>query len=392
MKKLRFQIRTWNRAKKLEICVRRIAEEVIKIGAEKDCIIFVIDNCSSDSTPKVLKKLKKEFPFIVTYRYPKWCKMGEFLPIPDEILEKTKAEFIWNMGDDDIILKDTLPLVWNLLNSDKTKNFAIIHVANASLSPHSYKTYEGTVLEFANLMGFNQFLGYSPSVIFNFLYREEKFKEWGEDYIQEVFFKKYRPLYQTTAFPHVLFYLHFFAYDPAIVIDYPIVEPMSPQQKEDAERWEKENIGWKYFLVPKALKFMYEEGILKEKLKPGFFKYLNYNLWDRFLTEMIAARLGIYTRNPRPDEGWKYILDIADLIDDPTIVKQIRTNVYLARGLCKEYQFLKKKLETISDKETLLKKDLENRLNEMKKTLLETYQEIIKPVFEEGWAGRGYKK
>ena len=209
MKKLRFQIRTWNRAKKLEICVRRIAEEMIKIGAEKDCIIFVIDNCSSDSTPKVLKELKKEFPFIVTYRYPKWCKMGEFLPIPDEILEKTKAEFIWNMGDDDIILKDTLPLVWNLLNSDKIKNFVIIHVANASLPPHSYKTYEGTVLEFANLMGFNQFLGYSPSVIFNFLYREEKFKEWGEDYIQEVFFKKYRPLYQTTAFPHVLFYLHF---------------------------------------------------------------------------------------------------------------------------------------------------------------------------------------
>jgi len=107
---------------------------------------------------------------------------------------------------------------------------------------------------------------------------------------------------------------------------------------------------------------------------------------------MIAARLGIYTRNPRPDEGWKYILDIADLIDDPTIAKQIRTNVNLARGLCKEYQFLKKKLETISDKETLLKKDLENSLNELKKTLLETYQEIIKPVFEEGWAGRGYKK
>ena len=154
------------------------------------------------------------------------------------------------------------------------------------------------------------------------------------------------------------------------MIDYPIVEPMNPQQEEDVERWEKENIGWKYFLVPKALKFMYEERILKEKLKPGFFKYLNYNLWDRFLTEMIAARLGIYTRNPRPDEGWKYILDIADLIDDPIIAKQIRTNVYLARGLCKEYQFLKKKLKILSEKETLLKKDLETRLNEIKKPYL----------------------
>jgi len=391
MKKLRFQIRTWNRAKKLEICVRRIAEEVVKIGVEKDVIIFIIDNHSTDETPKVLNRLKKEYPFIVTYRSPKWYKMGELIPIPEEVRKKVEAKFAWNLGDDDILLKDALPIAWKILNSEKAKDCAIIHAGHGGLKPHSYKIYEGTVIDFANLMGFNQFIGWGTSVITNLIYRQNKLKDLGEDYITEIF-PKYREVYSTTAFPHVLTILHFFAYDPAIVIDYPIVEPMSPQQKEDAERWEKENIGWKYFLVPKALKFMYEEGILKEKLKPGFFKYLNYNLWDRFLTEMIAARLGIYTRNPRPDEGWKYILDIADLIDDPTIVKQIRTNVYLARGLCKEYQFLKKKLETISDKETLLKKDLENRLNEMKKTLLETYQEIIKPIFEEGWAGRGYKK
>jgi len=391
MKKLRFQIRTWNRAKKLEICVRRIAEEVIKIGAEKDCIIFVIDNCSSDSTPKVLKELKKEFPFIVTYRYPKWCKIGEELTIPEEVWKKVKAEFTWWFGDDDILLKDTLPIVWKVLNSEKTKNCAIIHTGHGWLKPHSYKIYEGTVIDFANLMGFNQFIGWVTSVITNLIYRQNKLKDFGKDYITEIF-PKYKEVYGATAFPHVLTILHFFAYDPAIVIDYPIVEPMNPQQEEDAERWEKENIGWKYFLVPKALKFMYEEGILKEKLKPGFFKYLNYNLWDRFLTEMIAARLGIYTRNPRPDEGWKYILDIADLIDDPTIAKQIRTNVYLVCELCKEYQFLKKKLKILSEKETLLKKDLETRLNEIKKTLLEIYQEIIKPIFEEGWAGRGYKK
>jgi len=391
MKKLRFQIRTWNRAKKLEICVRRIAEEVIKIGAEKDCIIFVIDNCSTDNTPKVLNNLKKEYPFIVSYRYTKWCKIGEELPIPEEVWKNVEAEFTWSFGDDDILLRDTLPIVWKILNSEKAKNCAIIHAGHGWLKPHSYKIYEGMVIDFANLMGFNQFIGWGTSVITNLIYRQNKLKDLGEDYIIKIF-PKYKEVYSATAFPHVLTILHFFAYDPAIVIDYPIVEPMNPQQKDDAERWEKENIGWKYFLVPKALKFMYEEGILKEKLKPRFFKYLNYNLWDRFLTEMIAARLGIYTRNPRPDEGWKYILDIADLIDDPTIIKQIRTNVYLARELCKEYQFLKKKLETLSEEKILLKKDLETRLNEMKKTLLETYQEIIKPIFEEGWAGRGYKK
>ncbi len=392
MKKLTFQIRTWNRAEKLKACLKRIAEEISKIGVEKEVNIFVIDNHSSDATPKILKDFKTKYSFIVSYRYPKWCKMGEFLPIPKEIVEKIKAEFVWNLGDDDVILKDAFPLVWNFLNSEKAKDFAIIHVANASNPPHSYKIYEGTIWEFANLMGFNQFLGYSPSVIQNMMYREKKFEEWGKDYIDEVFFKKYRPLYQTTAFPHVLYFLHLFTYDPAVVIDYPIVSPMQEQTDEDLKRWEKENIGWKYFIFIKVLKIMYKDGILQEKFKPVFFKYLELNLWDRLLSEMIAARIGLYIENPRPDEGWQYILDIADIIDDLTVAKQIRTNVYLARELCKDYHILKDKLEKVSKEENSLKKDLEAHLIEIKKGLLEVYQEITKPIFKPGWAGEGLKK
>ena len=397
MKKLCFWCRTWNRADVLKITVSRRAEEIIKYNLEKDVIIFIIDNQSTDNTPKVLKNLQKKYPFIIYWRSPVWKKQEEDFDIPEKILKKVKAEFTWFFGDDDILLKDTLPLVWKILNSEEAKESIIIHTGHALLKPHSYKIYKGTVWEFANLMGFNQFIGWITSVIFNTKLEEEKKNFYKKDFFEKIW-PKYEKIYNKAAFSYVLKWLHLFTYEKAIVIDYPICEPLKHLDPKTGERWEKENIGWRYFLFIEGLKLMYQDGILQEKLKPGFFKYLTYNLWDRFLSEMIASRLGIYTRNPRPSEGWQYILDIADLIDDLTIAKHIKTNVYLARELCKEYQILKEKLESISkkktqlnEKETQLKKDLNTRVDKIRNTLLETYKEIVRPIFKEGWAGKGYK-
>ncbi|MCD6489607.1 MAG: hypothetical protein J7K20_02635 [Thermodesulfobacterium sp.] len=390
MKKLRFQIRTWNRAKKLEICVRRIAEEVKKFGIERDIVIFVIDNHSSDETPKVLKNLKEEYPFLVTYRYPKWCSVEEWLPIPEEVLKKVEAEFVWVWGDDDILLKDALPIVWKVLNSKEAENCAVIHAGHSGLTPHSYKIYYGTVIEFFNLMGFAQFVGWFTSVICG--------KELVEKYLDSLnrlTIQKncpYYPEFIKTAFPHVLLILYFTYYFPAIVIDYPVAEPIEPQTTEDAERWEKENIGWRYFLFVKELKKLFDLQLFPEKFKPLFFKYHGYNLWDRFLFEMISSRIGVYTRNPRPDEGWEIILHMADLIDDPLVAKQVRISVYLAKELCKRYQALKQEVKTTSDGHKEKKEKLQRELSDLHQKMLFILDEINRPIFEEGWAGKGYKE
>ena len=393
MKKLRFQIRTWNRAKKLEICIRRIAEEIKKIGKEDKCVIFVIDNHSTDETPKILKKLQKEIPFLVIYRYPKWCEQIENLTIPSEIWRRVKAQFVWFFGDDDILLKDTLPIVWKVLSSEDIKNPAFISVANSLFKPHSYKIYKGTVIELMNLMGYNQFAGWITGTIWNTKLCKEPLKIlWcGKEELEvDKNYDKFYSIYFKTAFIHVLMLLHFCAYSSAIVVDYPIVEPMEVGDPDTAERWEMENVGWRYFNFIKGLKVMFDEGILKEKLKPRFFKYLTYNLWDRFLFEMIASRIGVYTRNPRPDEGWEIILNIADLINDPTLAKQIRINVYLAKELCKQYQSLKQEVETISNCQNEKKEKLQRVLNDLYQKMLFLLNEINKPIFEKGWAGKGY--
>ncbi|NPA40542.1 MAG: glycosyltransferase family 2 protein [Thermodesulfobacteria bacterium] len=386
MKKLRFQIRTWNRAEKLKVCLERIIEEIEKVNAQEDCIIFVIDNHSSDATPQLLKSLQKKYSFLKVYRNPEWYPMGKQPPLPKEVLSEIDAEFAWSLGDDDIIIKDAFAIVWKFLNTEHLEDTTIIHVANAQLQPHSYKIYKGTVLEFMNLMGFNQFIGWAASQIQHIkVTRKILFEDWGEDYMEE-FYKKRQPLYQTTAFPHVLMALHFFADTQAVVLDYPIVTPMETKEtKEHIERWEKENIGWRYFLFVKVLKQMFDEGLLREKLKPTFFKYLNHNLWDRFLREMIAARIGRYFMNPRPDEGWDIILMIAKLIDDPTTSRLIRTSVFTARSACELYQTIKEKLEKEKDEA------LEEKRKEVFNQLASVIDELGTPIFEAGWAGKGFK-
>ncbi|MCS7279742.1 MAG: hypothetical protein NZ530_06790 [Thermodesulfobacteriaceae bacterium] len=398
MKKLCFSCRTWNRAEVLELTVSRRAEEIEKFGLQDRVIIFLIDNCSSDHTPKVIKKLKNKYPFIIAWRSPTWKKQEEPFQIPKEIVEATKAEFTWIFGDDDLLLKDTLPLVWKILNSENAKQALIIHTGNALNKPHSYKVYPGTVLMFANLMGFNQFIGWAASIITNNSmwhnlaekHRIYYLEKLGQKFWAEVW-PEYWKVYKEAAFSYVLTILHLFSQAKALVIDYPICEPLKHFDADTGERWERENIGWRYFLFVRGLKFMYDRGILQTKLKPKFFKYLNHYLWDRFLIEMIASRLGIYTRNPRPDEGWQYILDIADLLDDAETANYIRETTYRAKTLAEEYLKIQADLKTLPKNKIHRKKILSQKAKNIKTQLLNLYEEAVRPKFQEGWAGEGYQ-
>ncbi|GEM_PF-1246788 len=397
MRKLRVQIRTWNRSRMLELCVKRIAQEIKKFNLP--IIIFIIDNYSSDETPKVLKKLCKEFEFIISYRTPKWYRSGEIIPIPSEIASRVESEFIWEFGDDDLLLENTLPIVWKVLNSKEAEDCAIVHIGRSNFSPHSHKVYKGTVIEFANLMGFNQFIGWATSII------------WGRK-AHDIFTKidteemdkicpQYKKVYKGTAYAHVLLILHFFAYDPAIVIDYPIAEPIKPFGEEEAKRWKREDIGWKTFLTIKGFKTLYKEGILKEKLSPNFFKFVKYPLWTRLLSEMIASRMGAlkllgeivgkYITTPRPEEGWEIIFDIADIINDPAIAKYIKVNVTLAKALCDEFKYLKKEFDSLPEKEKRKESPFKSHYIKIVSALLAACSEGVKPIFEKGWAGEGCK-
>lgn len=351
MKKLYFAIPTWNRAKKLEKCIRAIATQIVELGEQDNIGIFVSDNCSTDDTFKVLAKLKKEFPFL---EYTRLSKHVDMATNGANVVRFSNGEYVWIFGDDDILLKDGLRMVWYVLN---TKEVDIIHAGNGWLKPHSYKIYEGTVLDFANKMGFNQFLGWITSVV----HKKELHK------IPCNIPPKYQESFIKSAFSHVLRFLCVAAYAPAVVIDFPIAEPMEVQTNTDIKRWDEENIVWKYYLTVEGLQALFEMGIIKEKLKPTFFRYLEYYLWDRFILNMIAAEL---KEIPFPEKGWDLILAMADMIDDPGLAKKIRETTMAARQLCETRRFLK------------------NHLKEIEETLTQLYLEANTLLFEPGWGGK----
>ena len=348
MKKLCFSIPSWNRAKKLEICVREIAKQIIELGEQDNIGIFVSDNCSNDDTPRVLAKLKREYPFL------DYCRLDKHTTARynfESVFKNSQGEYLWFFGDDDILLKDGLRMVWHIL---KTKEADVIHAGNGYLKPHSYKIYEGTVLEFANKMGFNQFIGWMTSVIVK------------QEIVQQILQLHQWDKYTEAAFAHVLGILHVASYAPAVVIDFPICEPMEPQTEEDIKRWEAENIGWRYFITVEGLQILFQLGIFKEKLKPMFFRYLTYYLWDRFLTNMVAGEL---VGKPFSSKGWDLILAMTDMIDDIDMAKKIRNATIATYQLC----------ET--------RKNLINQINAVNTILQGIFNETNRPIFEMGWGG-----
>ncbi|HHW21220.1 glycosyltransferase family 2 protein [Thermodesulfovibrio thiophilus] len=348
MKKLCFAIPTWNRAKKLERCVREMARQIIELGRQDEIGIFVSDNRSDDDTPQVLAKLKRQYSFL------DYCRLDKHTDARynfESVCRNAPGEFLWIFGDDDTLLKDGLRLVWHVLN---TKEAVIIHAGNGWLKPHSYKIYEGTVLEFANKMGFNQFIGWITAIVIKkeIIRQMMELREWDK--------------YTEASFSHALGILHVATHEPAVVIDFPICEPMEPQTKEDIKRWEQENIGWRYFITVEGLQILFQLGILKEKLNPLFFKYLNYYLWDRFITNMIATEL---VGKPFPSKGWDLILAMADMIDDIEMAKNIRNCVITSYQLCNTRNILLNQITAIN---TILKGVID---------------EANIPIFEPGWAG-----
>lgn len=339
MKKLCFGIPTWNRAEKLERCVRNIAQQIIE--ARVDACVFISDNCSTDATQEKCRLLAREYDF-VSYRRRE--VHGDALDNIETVYRYAQGQYIWTVGDDDVLLPGGLNAIFNIINHNQV---ALIHGGHGWFKPHTQGIYRGTVLAFVNAMGFNQFIGWiSANILHQQIARQiVTLSEW--------------PTYKKNAFAHVCGILHVAADMPAIVVDYPIIEPMGHQDQEDMARWAQENVGWRYFLLIDGLKVLFDTGKLHSKLKPGFFKYLNFYLWDRFIGNMVASKL---SASPWPDKGWDNILLIAEMIDDPDTVKNIRTRVRSARQLCQIHG------------------DLKNQCSGIEQVLAEIVNETNKPV------------
>ncbi len=120
-KKLGVCIPTYNRAKLLNSCLERIVPEVSKYNVP----IFISDNASTDETPQVVEKFKKQYEYIHYSRNPENIGLD---PNFEKVLKFADTEYRWLLGDDDSFFEGTVGKLLEVLEND---NFDLL-VVNAA--------------------------------------------------------------------------------------------------------------------------------------------------------------------------------------------------------------------------------------------------------------------
>ena len=122
--KLSICIPTYNRATLLVNCLASIQENDL----EHDVQICISDNCSADETKQVVEHASKNIP--IKYERNK-TNIGLARNII-KVVEMAEGDFIWMIGDDDLLMHDAVSEVLNLM--DKHENVDYFYVNSFHLT------------------------------------------------------------------------------------------------------------------------------------------------------------------------------------------------------------------------------------------------------------------
>lgn len=109
--KLSIAILTYNRASCLKVCLESIIDQL-----NDDVEIVISDNASSDNTCEIVNDFKKRADVVSYFRSD---KNNGFDRNVLSALEHSKGEYVWLMGDDDILLPGAVEKVLKTLNENE---------------------------------------------------------------------------------------------------------------------------------------------------------------------------------------------------------------------------------------------------------------------------------
>lgn len=123
---LTIAIPTYNRAVFLDLCLKRLHEEIKGLSADfrKKIVLYISNNASNDATDSIIQK----------WDFSELCEMkcrNNVINIGAEenVLQcyrDAKSKYVWIVGDDDVILVDGLRLVLQALEMD---DFDIVYLS-----------------------------------------------------------------------------------------------------------------------------------------------------------------------------------------------------------------------------------------------------------------------
>lgn len=124
---LTIAIPTYNRARYLDLCLKRINEEIASLSEDQRRLVkvYVSDNASPEETPNVIAKYQGNFA--VSFEAVRnRDNIGPDLNFT-QCYESAKTPYVWIVGDDDVLLPGGLGMV---LDAIYNKDIDVMYVNN----------------------------------------------------------------------------------------------------------------------------------------------------------------------------------------------------------------------------------------------------------------------
>lgn len=318
--RLVFNIPTWNRPKELEVCVQSIATQV----RDARTAIIICQDMDADAEPNettaTIQRLQAEYAFIKhVIHKPRTDYAANF----KASWLAAEGDWTWTFGDDDILRPKALDFMLEKIEYIHEKNGAVfMHVTEKKRSGGSNGVYTGTLLDLCNQFGWIEMTGFITGNIVATQPLRDATKLPA--HVQRAYAK--------TAFWQSCALLHSFGRQQAALLDIPLIDSQHQEQTEATlATWAEGRIGERYFYVADAIEVMFDEGVLHERLAPTFFRYVNYHLWDRFLSNFVAEHLNsgaVFT-----DALWATLAKFPTFLNDPVVAANLSQEIDYARQM-----------------------------------------------------------
>jgi len=315
MRKIAVAIPTFNRLDRLKNAIKSIELQEFD-RTTIDLLCCLSNSASHDGTTEYIDSLKSDrirfvahnqvvFPKETANRdsgYTNWKNLTDV--VPDDV------DWVWFMGDDDYLTrKSAISALSKIIDEHDDEHLQIIHVSQARRSRATGTVIRGNLLDLCNRFGFHEMLGWMSSLVM----RTHIFKR---------FISVTASYYLSSAYGHSAAFLELCVDKEALFIDRPWVDTQDERQTEDSiKRWAETNTGERYFYVVDGVISQFERKIITKPLKPVFYRYHTYSLWDRYVSFLISRAINAEAISDTDHSHWNRVRKIADTLDDPLFVK-----------------------------------------------------------------------
>jgi abequosyltransferase len=315
MRKIAVAIPTFNRLDRLKNAIKSIELQEFD-RTTIDLLCCLSNSASYDGTTEYIASLKSDRIDFVMHNqvvFPKetasqdrghtnWKNLTDI--VPDDV------DWVWFMGDDDYLTrKSAISALSEIIDRHDDEHLQIIHVSQARRSRATGTVIRGNLLDLCNRFGFHEMLGWISSLVI----KTSVFKNFVKIMLHH---------YHESAYGQSSAILELCVNNDALFIDMPWVDTQDERQTEESiKRWQDDSMGERYLYVVDGVVSQFERKIITKPLKPVFYRYHTYSLWDRYVSFLVSRAINAEVISDTDHSHWNRVRKIADTLDDPLFVK-----------------------------------------------------------------------